>query len=219
MPVIGEVCVGSILQAVSSDRCRERSYRFSPGASEPMGRETAKHQGNRPRGRFIDRHDLTLAGDRPVVGPVLTGLAGLVGGYVIGHLGGRVALAIMGPFELGDPMDLFGNAIRSLIPMMVFAAGAVVGFLVGTVVVPMLLMLGLAWNEAGRTVVYLLLLLLGVVPLTLLLIFQVSGNVDTPESNRALLWFAATVVGGLTPAAARRLAIRNRQGDVTSRPH
>lgn len=168
-------------------------------------------------GRFIDTPDLRRAGDRPVLGPVLIGLAGLAGGYLIGRLGGRVALAIMGPFELGDPMDLFGNAIRSLVPMMVFAAGAVVGFLVGTVIVPMLLMLGLAWNRTRRTVAYLLLLLLGVVPLTLLLLFQVGGNAETPESTRAVLWFAAAVVGGLTPAAARRLAIRDRQG-ITSRP-
>lgn len=168
-------------------------------------------------GRFIDQHDLTLAGDRPVLGPVLTGLAGLLGGYLIGRLGGQVALVMMGPFEPGDPMDLFGNAIRILFPMLVFAAGAVGGFLVGTVIVPMLLMLGLAWNQAGRTVAYLLLLLLGVVPLTLLLLFQVGGNADTPESA-LVLWFAAAVVGGLTPAAARRLAIRNRQS-VTFRPH
>lgn len=169
-------------------------------------------------GRFINKHELRRAGDRPVLGPVLIGLAGLVGGYLIGRLGGRVALGIMGPFEWGDPMDLFGNAVRILFPMMVFAAAAVGGFLVGTVIVPMLLMLGLAWNQAGKTVAYLLLLLLGVVPLTLLLLFQVGGNADTPESTRAVLWFAAAIVGGLTPAAARRLVIRNRQG-VTSRPH
>lgn len=100
--------------------------------------------------RTIDKHELTLAGDRPVLGPVLTGLAGLLGGFLLGRLGVWVALAIVGPFEPGDPMDLFGNAIRLLVPLLVVGAGAVAGFLVGTVVLPMLVMLGLAWDQAGR---------------------------------------------------------------------
>lgn len=106
-------------------------------------------------------------------------------------------------------MDLFGNAIRLLAPMLVYSAGAVTGFLAGTVILPTLLMLSLAWNQAGRTVGYLVLLLVGVVPLTVVLLVQLGGD-GTSESTQLAFWFAMAVVGGVTPAVARRLAIRNR---------
>lgn len=157
-----------------------------------------------------DEHGMRLAGSRPLLGPAITGLAGLIGGCVTGALGGWAAVSIVGPFELGDPFDLFGNALRSLIPIMVFAAGAVGGFLIGTVIVPMVVMLGLSWERVGRTVASLLLLLIGIAPLTIWLLVQIGNRVD-PEHSTWLLGIAVVVVGGLTPAVARRLAMRGHE--------
>lgn len=158
-------------------------------------------------GRLTNKSEWRIAGDRPVLGPVLTGIVGLLGGVLVGRLGVWVAVAIVGPFEFGDPMDLFGNAIRLLGPLLVVSAGAVAGFLLGTVALPALVMFGLGWDRAARTVGYLLLLLCGVVPLTFWILLQTAGDA---ESTGGGLWLAGMVVGGLTPAVARGLARRNR---------
>lgn len=162
-----------------------------------------------------DRHGMKPAGSRPLLGPAITGLAGLIGGLVTGTLGGWAAVSIVGPFELGHPDDLFGNALRALVPIMVFAAGAVGGFLIGTVIFPMVVMLGLSWERVGRTIGLLLLLLLGVAPLTIWLLVQIGNRVDSmgmdPAQSTWLLGIAAIVVGGLTPAVARRLAMRGHE--------
>lgn len=161
--------------------------------------------------RFVEEHGLRHAGVRPVLGPALTGLAGLVGGFLVGRLGVWAALVITGPFEVEDPWNLFGNAIRMLFPMLVAAAGATAGFLAGSVILPMALMLVLTWEAVGKTVAYLLMLLLPVTPLTLWCVVQVGTSSETPGSARAALWFGAVVVGGVTPAAARWFAIRRRR--------
>src|SRR5665811_505384 len=127
-------------------------------------------------------HGLTRVGERPVLGPVVAGLAGLVGGVFTGWLGGRAALEIFGPFDFENPWDLFGNAIGMLLPMMVMSVGIVTGFLAGTVMLPSLLMLGLGWESAGKTFLFLLLLLLPVVPLTLWLMVEVSSSLSTRDS-------------------------------------
>lgn len=79
---------------------------------------------------------LRRAGERPVLGPVALGSAGLIGGVLTGWLGGRAALVLFGPFEFEDPWNLFGNIIGLLLPMMLLAAGMIVGFVAGTVILP-----------------------------------------------------------------------------------
>lgn len=59
-------------------------------------------------------------------------------------------------------------------------------------------------------------MLFGVVPLTFWLLLQVGGGA---ESTGGALWLAALVVGGLTPAVARRMAMRNPPDEVASRPN
>jgi hypothetical protein len=116
---------------------------------------------------------------------------------------------MFGPFEVEDPWNLFGNAIGLLLPMMLMAAGIVVGFLAGTVILPSVLMFGLTWEKAGRTVLFLLLLLVPVVPLTLWLLVEMTSSSSSHTSAQALVWVGAAVIGGLTPAAARILATRS----------
>lgn len=135
----------------------------------------------------------------------------MAGGVPTGWLGGRAALGIFGPFELVDPWNVFGNAIAMLLPIMVLAAGMATGFVAGTVILPGLLMFGLGWGEAGKTVLFLLLLLLPVAPLTLWLILEVGSRSSPEQSGLALVWVGAVVVGGLTPAVARILATRRHQ--------
>jgi hypothetical protein len=166
-------------------------------------------------GSSIDVHSLRRAGIRLVLGPVLTGSAGLIGGVLAGWLGGWAALAMFGPFEVEDPWNLFGNAIGLLLPMMLMAAGIVVGFLAGTVILPSVLMFGLTWEKAGRTVLFLLLLLVPVVPLTLWLLVEMTSSSSSHTSAQALVWVGAAVIGGLTPAAARVLATRSRRLPAT----
>lgn len=161
-------------------------------------------------------HGLRRAGVRPVLGPVVTGLAGLVGGVLAGWLGGRAALGIFGPFDFEDPWNLFANAIALILPMLVLAAGIVTGFVTGTVILPGLLMFLLGWERAGKTIGFLLLLLLPVVPLTLWLIVEVTSSLNTRDSVLTLIWVGAVAVGGLTPAAARSLATREHRGSSLS---
>lgn len=116
-------------------------------------------------------------------------------------------MEIFGPFDFENPWDLFGNAIGMLLPMMVMSVGIVTGFLAGTVMLPSLLMLGLGWESAGKTFLFLLLLLVPVVPLTLWLMVEVSSSLSTRDSVWVLTWVGAVVVGGLTPAAARILTL------------
>ncbi len=118
---------------------------------------------------------------------------------------------MFGPFEFEDPWNLFGNAIGMILPMMVLAAGMILGFAAGAVILPGLLMFGLRWERAGKTVGFLLLLLVPVVPLTLWLMVEVSSSWSTRDSLWALTWFGAVVVGGLTPVAARILATRRQR--------
>jgi hypothetical protein len=136
----------------------------------------------------------------------------LVGGVLAGWLGGLAALNIAGPFEVEDPWNLFGNAVRLLLPLLIMGLGIVVGFVAGTVILPSVLMLGLAWEKAGMTVVFLLLLLVPVVPLTLWLLVELTSSSSSHTWARALFWVGAAVIGGLTPAAARILATRTFRG-------
>lgn len=136
----------------------------------------------------------------------------MLGGVAAGWLAGQAALGIFGPFEVVDPSNLFANAIGMLFPMMVLAAGLSTGFVAGTVILPGLLMFGLGWGEAGKTVLFLLLLLVPVAPLTLWLIVAV-GNRPGQNSGWVLVLVGAVVVGGLAPAVARILATRRQQSD------
>lgn len=156
------------------------------------------------------------AGVQPVLGPVVAGLAGLAGGVPAGWLGGQAALGIFGPFEVVDPWSVFGNGVAVLLPIMVLAAGMATGFVAGAVILPGLLMFGLGWGEAGKTVLFLLLLLLPVAPLTLWIIVEVGSRSSPEDPGVALLWVGAVVVGGLTPAAARILATRRHRGSSLS---
>jgi hypothetical protein len=146
-------------------------------------------------------------GARPVVGSLATGAAGLAGGAIGGTAGIWFASIIVGPVNVEDPWNLFGNAILVLGPLLAMAFGAVVGFVTGAVGGPALLVLGLRWPESGRTIAYLAFLETAAVPLTIWLMVSIGNSLDSTGS--LVLWTGALIVGGLTPATARLLASRN----------
>lgn len=135
---------------------------------------------------------------------VAVGLVGLAGGVAGGQLGIWLAVAIVSPVEIEDPLNIFANVFLIIGPLVAIGLGAICGYVVGAVVGPTLVMAILRWRDTARTVFLMLLLQVPSVPLALWF-----AIVATPDGWGGV-WAAALWIGGVVPALARYLASRPR---------
>ena len=142
----------------------------------------------------------------PAVTAVACGVAGLVGGFGGGWAGMQLAIALIEPVGAIDPTNLFGNAIPMIGPLLVLGVGALVGFVVGAAVAPLLLIGGLGWGRGGRTFAIIGLIDCLTIPLAVWLVVVVDSS---PVGSAARL-VALVVVGGLVPGIARWVAVRTQ---------
>ena len=140
----------------------------------------------------------------PGAAAVACGVAGLVGGFGGAWAGMRLAIAFIEPVGTIDPNNLFGNAILMIGPLLILGGGAMVGFVAGAAVTPLLLIGGLGWGRAARTFAFIALIDCVAIPLAVWLVVVA----DSSAVGSAALLVASVVVGGVVPGIARWLAVR-----------
>ena len=136
---------------------------------------------------------------------VEVGTAGLLGGVAGGAVGLWSAARLVGTVEV-VPWNLFGGAIAMLGPLLAVAVGAVLGFVIGVLAGVTVLLAVRDRSDFGTTLIFVVALECVVVPVTMWLVVTAGNRWDA--AGEAAVWVGAVVVGCVTPASARLLALR-----------